>query len=291
MNFIIFSIIILFTIISITSISPSAFADNKEVNIETATGNQVRPYCVGTAEGCYIPSKVTVDLGGKVIMTNADVAIHTFTAGTGRSLGETDNEIPSGVFDSGSLNPGQSFEYTADTVGEIPYYCSLHTWMQGMIIVEAVAEPETSMAIVMEPDQMMAEIMNSDGTANEEMTIDFTLTDLEGNGVEHITYNIKATQGSEILLDEEGHMHKGTITNNHVASALPVDASDAMPVLITIASVGFGHDEQYVDFAGEIATKQVIPEFGTITMMVLTVAIISIVAITAKSRLNIMPRI
>ena len=137
----------------------------------------------------------------------------------------------------------------------------------------------------------MAEIKTSDGMANEPMTIDLTMTDLEGNGIEHITYNIKATQGSEVILDEEGHMHKGTIMNTHMTSALPMDASDSMPVVLTVESVGFGHDDLYVDVPGEIATKQVVPEFGTIAMIVLAVAIISIVAVTAKSKLSIMPKI
>jgi len=157
--------------------------------------------------------------------------------------------------------------------------------MLGEVMVEPV------MAMTLGSDEMMAEIMTSNGVANEEMSIDLTLTDLEGNGVEHITYNIMATQGDDVLLDEEGHMHKGTITNNHVTSALSVDASDTMPVVITVETVGFGHDDSYVEASGEITTKQVVPEFGTIAMMILLVAIISIVAVTAKSRLSIMPRI
>jgi len=64
-------------------------------------------------------------------------------------------------------------------------------------------------------------------------------------------------------------MHKGILSNNHVASALLLDASDAMPVIITEEFIGFGHDEQYVDYPGEIVTKQVVPEFGTIAMMIL----------------------
>ena len=119
------------------------------------------------------------------------------------------------------------------------------------------------------------------------MTIDLTLTDLDGNGIEHITYNIKASQGTEVVLDEEGHMHKGTLTNTHTTSPLPVDASDAMPVVITVESVGFGHDDMYVPVSGEIATKQVVPEFGTIAMMILVVAITSIIAITAKSKISL----
>jgi len=38
------------------------------------------------------------------------------------------------------------------------------------------------------------------------------------------------------------------------------------------------------------AAKQVVPEFGTIAMMVLAVAIISIVAVTSKSRISILQR-
>ena len=41
----------------------------------------------------------------------------------------------------------------------------------------------------------------------------------------------------------------------------------------------------------EIIGTRVVPEFGTIAMIVLAVAIVSIIAVSAKSRLSIMPRI
>ena len=34
------------------------------------------------------------------------------------------------------LNFGESFDYNANTVGEFPFYCSLHVWMQGVLIVQ-----------------------------------------------------------------------------------------------------------------------------------------------------------
>ena len=40
----------------------------------------------------------------------------------------------------------------------------------------------------------------------------------------------------------------------------------------------------------EIIGTFVVPEFGTIAAMILAVAIISIIAVSAKSRLSIMPR-
>ena len=272
-----------------------------EVTISAAEGSGA-PGCEETAEGCYLPGTATVDVGGMVIMSNPDTAAHTFTAGS-----PTDG--PTGEFDTGLLMAGGSFEYSPNTAGEIPYFCMVHPWMKGTIIVQeagaqmggsmmddkmkdgSMMDDKMMMSMKMDLNEIMAEIKTSDGMANEPMTIDLTMTDLEGNGIEHITYNIKATQGSEVILDDEGHMHKGTIMNTHMTSALPMDASETMPVVLSVESVGFGHDDLYVDVPGEIATKQVVPEFGTIAAMILAVAIISIIAISAKSRLSVMPRL
>jgi predicted secreted protein with PEFG-CTERM motif len=271
-----------------------------EVTISAAEGSGA-PGCEETAEGCYLPGTATVDVGGMVIMSNPDTAAHTFTAGS-----PTDG--PTGEFDTGLLMAGGSFEYSPNTAGEIPYFCMVHPWMKGTIIVQeagaqmggsmmddkmkdgSMMDDKMMMSMKMDLNEIMAEIKTSDGMANEPMTIDLTMTDLEGNGIEHITYNIKATQGSEVILDDEGHMHKGTIMNTHMTSALPMDASETMPVVLSVESVGFGHDDLYVDVPGEIATKQVVPEFG-IAVMILAVAIISIIAVSARSRLSIMPRL
>jgi predicted secreted protein with PEFG-CTERM motif len=287
-----------FAAMLMVGITPSAFA---EVTISAAEGSGA-PGCEETAEGCYLPGTATVDVGGMVIMSNPDTAAHTFTAGS-----PTDG--PTGEFDTGLLMAGGSFEYSPNTAGEIPYFCMVHPWMKGTIIVQeagaqmggsmmddkmkdgSMMDDKMMMSMKMDLNEIMAEIKTSDGMANEPMTIDLTMTDLEGNGIEHITYKIKATQGSEVILDDEGHMHKGTIMNTHMTSALPMDASETMPVVLSVESVGFGHDDLYVDVPGEIATKQVVPEFGTIAVMILAVAIISIIAVSARSRLSIMPRL
>ncbi|MBT8173720.1 MAG: PEFG-CTERM sorting domain-containing protein, partial [Nitrosopumilus sp.] len=72
-----------------------------------------------------------------------------------------------------------------------------------------------------------------------------------------------------------------------------VDAvgSDENPIDIKIVSLGIGPPGSEADWTGpmgEVASAKVVPEFGTIAMMVLAVAIISIVAVTAKSR--VIPR-
>ncbi|MEK0365932.1 MAG: PEFG-CTERM sorting domain-containing protein, partial [Nitrosopumilus sp.] len=67
--------------------------------------------------------------------------------------------------------------------------------------------------------------------------------------------------------------------------------SDENPIDIEIVSLGIGPpdaEDDWTEPTGTVATTQIVPEFGTIAMMVLAVAIISIVAVTAKSR--VIPR-
>ena len=81
---------------------------------------------------CYTPSVLTIKSGTVVTMTNTDeTGVHTFTSGT--VDGFTPN--PDGVFDTGVLMSGDSFEWTPTETGEYPYYCMLHTWQVGTIIV------------------------------------------------------------------------------------------------------------------------------------------------------------
>jgi predicted secreted protein with PEFG-CTERM motif len=274
----VFPLMAIFTVAITIGMQP-AFAET--VTVSTPQGTSV-PGCEATNE-CFIPFEITVNVGDEVVWSNDDSAAHTVTAGSAA-------DGPSGVFDSSLFMAATTFSFQFDEEGDYPYFCMVHPWMEGIVKVQAGgAAPMPT--VVMDLNEIMAEIQTSDGMANEAMTIDLTLTDLDGNGIEHITYNIKAMQGSDVVLDEEGHMHKGTLTNTHTTSSLTADASDSMPVEITIESVGFGHDDLYVEAPGEITTKQVVPEFGTIAAMILAVAIVSIIAISAKSKLSIMPRI
>jgi len=112
--------------------TPATFVDHSEVTIGTAEKSGFGQDCAA-GDGCYTPVTVTVDVGGKVIMTNTDTTgVHTFTSGTVDGF----TPSPSGTFDSEVLLSGDSFEWVPNTAGEVPYYCMLHTWMQGTIIVQ-----------------------------------------------------------------------------------------------------------------------------------------------------------
>ena len=151
-TFTISSILVLFTIISIVSITP-AFAENS-VTIVPVTGSGA-PGCEETAEGCYLPSTATVDVGGVVIMTNTDIAAHTFTSGT-------PIDGPDGVFDTSLLMVDNSFEWTPETIGEQPYFCMVHPWMQGVIVVQEAGASEETKMDTMDRETMGMDTMDKD---------------------------------------------------------------------------------------------------------------------------------
>jgi len=78
---------------------------------------------------CYIESEVTVSVGATVTWTNDDTAAHTVTSGT-----PTDG--PDGVFDSSIVMSGATFEHTFEEAGDYDYFCIVHPWMTGKVIVE-----------------------------------------------------------------------------------------------------------------------------------------------------------
>ena len=88
--------------------------------------------CVET--GCYTPSVLTIKSGTIVTMTNTagTDGIHTFTSG----IVDEFEPKPDGMFDSGALLNGESYERKFSQKGTYDYYCTLHTWMTGQIIVE-----------------------------------------------------------------------------------------------------------------------------------------------------------
>ena len=275
--------------------APPIYAENADVTIVPADGSGA-PGCEETSDGCYIPSTATVDVGGLVIMSNTDTAAHTFTAGTAA-------DGPSGVFDTGLLMAGGSFEWSPDTVGEIPYFCMVHPWMQALIIVqEADGEPTATM-VVSAPSTVETTVtgMSSDGTvrveitstnpaANESMSIDLKFRDSSSGGlIQHVNYDIIATQnGQEILSFMGAHEHEGSGMHN----TAPLTSDDPVDIEVTLLGFGLPDDQaNWTGPSGEIIYFNVVPEFGTIAAMILAVAIISIIAVSARSRLSIMPRL
>ena len=86
-----------------------------------------RPGCEKT-DSCYTPSKIVIKQGNSVTWVNEDVAFHSVTSGY--------YDEPSEIFDSGYLDPEESFTFIFENIGIYDYFCTLHPWMKGQVIVE-----------------------------------------------------------------------------------------------------------------------------------------------------------
>jgi len=120
---------------SVTSAVP---APPETHTVEAPEGSGA-PGCEETDE-CFIPYSLQIRVGDTVIWNNVDTAAHTVTSGS-------IEEGPSEVFDSSLFMSGSSFEFTFDEAGEYPYFCVVHPWMTGEVVVSKVEE----MVVVSEP--------------------------------------------------------------------------------------------------------------------------------------------
>jgi predicted secreted protein with PEFG-CTERM motif len=278
------SFFVLFAIVAGMATSP-AFADHSTASVSTPQGTSV-PGCETTNE-CYIPYEVTIDVGGEVTWSNDDSAAHTVTSGSAA-------DGPSGHFDSSLFMAGTTFSVVFDGYepGEYPYFCMVHPWMEGIVTVQEAGaeEEETHMddEVHMEGAATVTTMM-SDGTkvsvwASEPMAGERMEISIEFENSEHVNHDITVTQNGETVLDDSGaHHHDG----KGVHETAPLSSSD--PVDIVITFTGYGVDDPKTGPIGEeVVFSNVVPEFGTVAMMILSVAIISIVAVTAKSR--VIPR-
>lgn len=272
------SFFVLFAIIGGITI-PTAFADHATASVSAPPGSNLLG-CEETDE-CFIPATVTIDVGGEVTWSNDDSAAHTVTSGTAA-------DGPDGVFDSGLFLAGATFSWKAEESGEYPYFCMVHPWMVGTVVVEGEAMDddgdmmEEASASGMLSDGVEVEVWTTAATAGERMTITVVFDDSE-----HVNYDIMVTQKGNTVLDEKAaHKHDGM--GEHMTSAL--DSAD--PVDITITFQGYGvNDPKTGPIGEEIVFTNVVPEFGTIAALILVVAIVSIIAVTARSKLSLTPRI
>jgi plastocyanin len=74
------------------------------------------------AAQAFSPSVIEISSGTTVTWTNEDTIIHTVT------------DID-GSFDSYFIQAGETWEHTFDSKDTYYYFCSIHPWMKGAVIV------------------------------------------------------------------------------------------------------------------------------------------------------------
>jgi len=117
-------------------------APPQTLTVEVPEGSGA-PGCDATDE-CFIPYSLQVRVGDTVIWNNVDTAAHTVTSGN-------ISDGVDGIFDSSLFMSGTTFEFTFDEAGEYPYFCMVHPWMTGEVVVNEIIE----MVVVQNQQQLL----------------------------------------------------------------------------------------------------------------------------------------
>ena len=116
---------------------------SSRVNIPKGAANPEVDITKLTPTQWYIPSRISINPNDSVIWVNNDTEIHTVTSGTGAGLESLINNKQgrkNGLFDSGIFRPNSSWTHKFTKPGVYSYFCTIHPWMEGTILVSNTAE-------------------------------------------------------------------------------------------------------------------------------------------------------
>jgi plastocyanin len=91
-----------------------------------SAGAQGKTMAVSIKNFAFNPPNTTVSAGTTVTWVNNDQVPHTVTANDG-------------AFDSGTLQPGQSYSFTFDKPGTYAYHCNIHPYMTATVTVSGAS--------------------------------------------------------------------------------------------------------------------------------------------------------
>ena len=175
--------------------------------------NAVGSSTPGCGSACFIPDVMRVNVGDVVTWDNPDSAAHTTTSGT-------PDGGPDGAWDSSLVMSGQSFSIEFTYSGIFPYFCMVHPWMMGTVIVqesggtytEPAPEPDTLSVKVARSSYEHGDRLSGSGLASNHFTpVVVTIFSPNGNIVSIDQFDPRNGKFS-FKLDASGPMWKQTGT-------------------------------------------------------------------------------
>ena len=146
-------------------------------------------------------------MGENIIFLNTDSDAHTFTAGT--------PEIITGEFDTSVLMSGDSYVWTADSGGIIDYFCMLHPWMVGVMVID-------SPVVISSPTNITLNSIPSSIPLYDSISVSGILTAIDGTPISGKPVWIEAESSSGLY----NSVDTTTDSNGHFESVLSFQYDD-----------------------------------------------------------------
>jgi len=152
----------------------------------------------------FVPDALTINIGDTVLWRNTTLDFHTTTSGTGC--------ISDGIWDSGDMNPGDTFSFVFNSVGNFPYFCIPHCLFPQTGVIDVKVPKDAGVIAMSAPS---SDCLKS---ANENVTVDIynfgtdTIFGLDATYLINSSTPITETIGTAIL-------PAGTLTYTFFATA------------------------------------------------------------------------
>ena len=266
---------------SVTSVNQDAFAKDAGMSL-TAVAEEDGTIISVSGE---TTSNVT-DVTFRVISPNGSnvVAVDQVTPENGKfdTQFNVSNWSQDGVYKI-KANQGTSLLYSITVGVEVNSGMTVETSTTESSLISNQSNDDLS-AVITETTSQVNGLSISANAMEGSDTIEITGQTTKTN--EDVTFTVTSPIGNIVSIDQVSPGTSGDFATN-ISVGGPLWSQDGAYTV----TAQQGNDSMFTDSVEvEVADGLVVPEFGTIAAMILAVAIISIVAISAKSRLSIVPR-
>lgn len=264
-----FKILILFSFLLLFLVPVGAFAQETYViKIPSGSADPNAPYFWSNQKDGSTTGDIEIVPGDSVRWSNADSASHTVTSGT-------PEEGPDGIFDSGLFSPGKSFTHNFDELGQYPYFCLVHPWMQGTVFVVKGFQviPDVGSSVgdgskVFDVGYKFNRVVSVSSIDTDQKSIMFELAGNAKSDDHTLRLDIPhgLLGGPYVVWVDGQKINEFDVVSNDETSSLTIPLTEKSKVLTIIGT-------------------SVVPEFGTIAILIFGSSIASVMLIRFKTRL------
>jgi predicted secreted protein with PEFG-CTERM motif len=270
-------------LMSVTSVQQDVFAKDAGMSL-TATALEGENIITITGETTSTITDVTI----RVISPNGSnvVSVDQLTPDTN---GEFSTEFNASNWSQDGMykikaNQGTSLLYSITLSVEVNSGITTETSTTESSLVANYSNDETDNAVSTQSTEVRAGLSITANAMEGSDTIEITGQSTKIN--EDVIFTVTAPNGNLISVDQITPVTSGEFATDILVGG-PLWSQDGVYTVTAVQGSGSAFTDSV---EVEVADGLVVPEFGTIAAMILAVAIISIVAISAKSRLSIVPR-
>ncbi|MDH5430341.1 MAG: PEFG-CTERM sorting domain-containing protein [Nitrosopumilus sp.] len=268
-----------FVIVSLLIIPSTAeiFAQTEyEIKIPSGASDPNAPFFWSEKSSGTTTGEITVYPGDSVTWHNADTAFHTITSVSASSI-ETGNFEVDGIFDSGFFTAGKSYTRQFNDLGDFYYFCSIHPYMNGVVHViknpgsvktlDGVASGYSDDGLGFKIKYILdTDLQNTVHVNPDEKTLTFTISGYTENEQLTLILPIKLIENPNTVW-VDGDMTDFKMEDTATGKKLNI------PITPNSKEI-------------KIMGAKVIPEFGSITLLILVISIVSVLGLTQRSKIR-----